>query len=610
MAQFRLRFTSIALPILTFLLGIAFCCAVWWLFLNPIEGTGLKDTVDTRSAYGERKTSDGQKKKQIDPKSTNVSKVWPAQLTDIAQIASPFERELSLRKILVELDEARVNHLLSESIELPIDSHSRELQSTIIQRLAQITPKLALSRALEMDTQDIPHLVVAVFMEWANIDLDEAISNARALGTHNRNTALKAILEARTDLSIEKLYSIAVDIGGRQVADTFVAQQEIKASIESPEENWAELVVKFQDNSSLIPDLADVAIAWVSKSGLGVLDQISVSMTNLQTRTEVLKSVLVSLSKTDPASAFDYARSLESNPDYSLVKGVVDVWARSNPQIALDAVLKVDNSYLRPQLEKLVIEGWSDAKPYELLENISVLPTKPVDYRASAAFKALRAIARNSPDDAAQLVAKMESGSIRVSAAAGFVEAWSKIDVKAALDWIQTEQANELNRRHLISIVLNDLTEVDPQLAMSTALSQPEIAGGTGLEINVILHMAWKNLDKAVELLPQVREGQTKLSAYQNTASSLVRHGKADRALSLSQELPETDRAEYLDFVISNWAFSEPHGLIESMDRLPSKALRSTAARVLLQASQWRLSEEQIETAKKYLDDKDDKGIE
>ena len=233
---------------------------------------------------------------------------------------------------------------------------------------------------------------------------------------------------------------------------------------------------------------------------------------------------------------------------------------------------------------------------------------------------ALRGIARSSLEEAAQFVSTFESGATRMAAASSVADAWMNQDHEEALDWILNDPVNQEITSQLLQRVLWHLIRIDPNLAMATAIAQPINADdnqpgwagtGMGLELLVITNLVHSDLDTAIELLPQVREGATRQSAYQSVTSAMIRDGQIDEALDMVRQAPESDRTSLYMVLASAWAGSDPEGLLNSMDRLPSKEVKSRAAMSLVSYNSFQksLTDEQLEKAKKFLTEEDAKAL-
>ncbi len=605
-----------------FLVGVGGTSAVYWLLVAPSGGADEQlANAATPSSPTEVESS---AQEQTAPADTSNASEQPKyavrSLDEIAGMKSVSEQQLALRILLSNLDEAQVAALVTETPDVLDVSDRHDFQFAMIQRLAHLNPSRALSLSMEMETDYGPgQFVTSIFREWAHSNLDEAVSRARTLERYLKASAVSAIVQERTDLSEGTIRAIARDLDNEQIATSSIAQRKIEEAIDDPETAWNELAVDLQDDSMNYRAISRIALAWVEKSGLSVLDQVSRSLTNGQAREYVVSDVLRDVAETDPEGAFNHALTLENDPYNSILGSIAGIWAGSDPRSALTAAMGIEKTSVRNSIAESVIRSWAWDEPKAVLDAVNTLPA---EFQELASTTALGTMAHESPEEVAAIVAAMESGTVKTSSANRVVGTWANRDHSAALEWILNEPGVEEIRTELLSSIMHSLVTVDPELAMSVALEQPideDESGwgmfrpaGVGLEYSVISSLAYSDVDKALELLPQVREGPTKFMSFQAVASSLIMNEDIDKALDMAQQFPEPDREKMYQAVSTTWAANDPKGMLKSMDRLPSKDSKSRAAAMLVMTNQFSktLSDEEIEEAKKYLTDEHKKAIE
>ena len=594
-----------------FLVGVGCSSAVYWLFVAPSGGSGGQ-LVDADVPPPTTETDPGTQTQSSssDGANTPESLNFPVRnLNEIASMRSASEQQLAIRVLLSDLEEAQVADLLTQSRDIFGDEDWSALHSAIVQRLAYQNPSRALSLVLDADNPyNLGGFVTHVFKEWAHSNLDEAVSHARTLNPDIKAIALGVILWERTDLSENTIRAIARDLGNEERATSTITQRRIDEAIDDPEKAWNELALELQDDRGNTSAILRIANAWIEESGLSVLDQVYESLTNTQVRQDVIRNVLAEVVHTDPEGAFNYAVTM--NDQYnSPVRVVAGIWAKSDPRSALSAAIAIKMMSARKAAAEEVVRAWARSGPKELLEVVDALPA---DLQEAASVEALSEVAIESPQEAADLVAAMDSGSVKTSSAGSVVRMWSRRDHNAALEWILNEPGVEEISSELLYSIMHMLIEADPQLAMSTALAQPieESNSGTGIyraelgmEFTVISMLAYSDLEKAIELLPQVREGPTRLRAFEAVAQSLLRNGEIDEAFGIAQQVPDSDREHFYLALTTVWAGADPVGMLNSMDRFPSEDAMSRAALLLVMSNSTTksLSDEQVEEAKKYI---------
>lgn len=272
---------------------------------------------------------------------------------------------------------------------------------------------------------------------------------------------------------------------------------------------------------------------------------------------------------------------------------------------------------LRSAAEDFVVSSWAQESPQDILEGIDGLPA---NLRETATMVALLTLANETPEEAAKLVASLESSSIKFHAAQGIVIRWVHRDHRATVDWLLNEPGIEEHRLQLLQAINVMLVQEDPEFAFTVARSQPfaesesntPVFGEYGMEAEVIGFLADTDVDAAIELLAQVRTGITKVLAFQSVAASLVEVGEIDRAFALFQKVPESERIQFHRAWVSAWARNDPEGLLDSMDRFASRQVKSRAAMGIVAANSFlkTMSDERIEEAKKYLVEEDARALE
>ena len=520
-------------------------------------------------------------------------------LDDLEAFDRGFDRSVALHILLASSEEQQLVKLIQQSREIEHYSQRRSIQTAIFQKFATLNPKAALGQIATLPRFERDALVTATFSQWALVDLDGATAHAKSLRGFQQHAALRGILQSRDDLSEELRREIARRIGNEQIAVEMIAQSTLSELGENPEQAWSDLVSDDISNSSQEGLLIQVAEAWFDQSGMGVLDEINASALDWSTRLSVLSAIVNRLVQTDPGKAFDYVSGMQDE-GFNLLSIVARAWANLDPQSALRAALSIDSGLVSRNLQHSIVQVWASNDPQSILDNLDQLPEAS---RAMAEGQAIMAIARTSPVEAALLMAAMEDPVNRYSVAYTIVSHWVQTDVDAALDWVLSNGDLKDLREDLLPLVLNRLALENPELAMQTALNQPVSRNGSGMEYTVLSYLAAHDPQKALSMLPQVREGQTRLWAHISVGGALIRAGQTDSALKLATSLQESQRERYYRNLISTWASNDAKGLYDNIDRLPSVKTKSSAALTLITWNSWQknLSEGQIDQVKNYL---------
>lgn len=528
-------------------------------------------------------------------------------LIDVSRLASEFEQSAALYPLLLGADRQGLLEYIEQSKEISPPALQHSMQESIFQRLATVDGDAALAQAKKFPKHQQDPLIRAIFMEWSNTDLDKTVKAAKSLDGPQQIAALQGILQSRTDLSEGLRREIARDLGNEQIAIEMIGQLRAMELMDNPETAWFAMVSDTNQEVAQPGLLIQIGNAWVRQQGLSVLGKISESLTDWRTRSTVVGSLIRSATLANPQDALNQALRMQSH-EGEWAPIVAREWARSEPRTAFDAVTNVSPSGLRRTLQESVVRSWAQNDPHMLLEDLSLLPKSLQDL---ATEQAILSIAKNEPLEAVDLMASVEDDSSRHMIAYSVVSSWSNLDPVAAVNWVLSNPDLERMRYELLAVVFRNLALENPQLAMELALKQPIEQHQRGLEATVIGRLAQVDLEHALALLSQVRQGQTQIAAFMSVGSQLVRNNDMDRALKLGEQLGAEWRDSYYQSIMSTWANMDPEGLLATLDKLPSAATKSKAALSLARSNQFRkiLTTDQIAYAKTYLTEKDAERI-
>ena len=530
-------------------------------------------------------------------------------LGSLLQHQGNFGLSVALHNTLASAGETELLSLLEQSTAIEHASRRQLVQGTIFRRYASLDPKNAIKQVSNMPRLQHGDLLAIVFGEWALSQLDDALASAKRLDGFGKLAALRGILESRDDLSDAVRVEIGRQLGNERVAQNIVTQSNISEAIKDPESAWTTLIEDDLLDTAQTGTLIQVAEAWIEKDGMSVLGKINDTLSDWTSKTSVLAAVVHNLVQADAQAVFDFVRTMENDTHNTVITNVVNAWARLDPEAALAAVLSVESKSLRASLENSIASSWGRTNPREALENLDLLPENARDAARSSAITAL---AQTSPEEAANLMAGMDGGEYQLMTAFQVMSVWANKDPIAALEWTLNNPEVEDLRTSLLPSILYQVASRNPQLAFDIALQQPVGENQIGLEAQVIANIAYSNIEKALALLSQVREGPTLAYALNSVGSALVRSGDIDEAWMLAQRLSESQREAYYQSVVSAWASHDATELYESIDKLPSDEIKSLAAMRLISFNKWsrQLDEDQVNRAKTYLNERDANSIE
>lgn len=515
-----------------------------------------------------------------------------------------------------------------------------ELQAALVERLAIVKPETAVKFAVaqkvpEPDwntqlygspypvTEDEPPnmpVVRSVFSDWALSDLKSAIRGAKSLGTDAKSNALAGILASQAGQSLATHRQLARELGDEERGVDSYVQAFSTGQIEDPKAAWDEVIALQEPNNfRRSQPLLNIASQWLEQDGFSVLDEINQSTLELNIKSNLNYQLLSRAAEDNPHQAFQFALKMPGQGGFNMaLNSVVNSWSQSDPQTALQAVTGIEQSGLREQQQRNVARTWSRNEPRYVLDNLDLFPANLQD---TVKRDAITYFAQESPKEAAELALEQLEGTGVDFVASQIMRAWVEQDVEGAINWVYNGPVSEENQYSWISALTSSMVHSDPRRAFDLAVMQeiPErssfIGMGTyqppGLEADVIRQIAYRDLDLAVELLPRVRDGITKVVSYESVGDRYIDAGHSSKALELGLKLPSEHQSRYFEDIAYSWARVDPSGLVESIEQLPSQELRSKIASSL--SNRWyreNFTEEQIDTLKQYLSDSDRQALE
>lgn len=535
---------------------------------------------------------------------------FDAQLTDPTLHRNTVQRFATVYSFVASLSESEILdtvHCITDENRIQSARVREALQTALVERLVVNSPQQALTFARAQNSSHHGNWIQTIFSDWASSDLDAALVAARQLEKSNQLGALKGIIEAREDLSLARLQ----DIGDALDLKTHVVAHYINSlnteNIADPKKRWYELVAVAEADSTAGHEIVSrIALMWFQKDGIKVLEDIQRSEAGDRFQGNSINLILESVAEEDPVQAFQYAKDIPQEGVFQMSPPtfrVVSVWARVDPIAALEVLQDFEPSGMRERLQNSAVNAWADANPSFLLENLETIPPAT---KATAVRGAFSSLARSAPAHAGDLVLQLEDPQLRADAAQALVYQWSQADVQATTEWVQKYPKNEPVREQLLRTALQVMLDLDPKRAVQIASKQPIPEGREiGLEAQLISALAFRDIETAIELLPEAREGATRVAVYRSVGVSLVANGEPEKALSLAQELPDAAIPEFYRSVAYEWAKFDPPAVLSAMKVFPTAQIRSEVANELSRLHSQNFSASEMETLKAYIIEKD-----
>lgn len=555
----------------------------------------------------------------------------PDRIEDLDFPDAPFERNLAFASLIRKIDEDKIVEWLDQSTQMSwkVKPKNRtDFQALLIRRLAEINPEHALEFALKRLEPNRSTMMSIVFFEWAGNDPDGAFERVKSLRYLDKREMLDSVFAASEELSLDRRRAIKQELGlgsrrlMRRIGPSYGVSYEVSPSashiepligdtLENPKKVWYEVIGRAKPNSLHYDDLTTVAIEWVNESGIGALDEVKTSLASYEQRKYVLASTLTRLIYSSPQEAFDYAIEHSFPGRNETIISMVKSWTRIDPVAALNRVHSLPSSGFRRRLERNVLSEWFrrnpitgqfEGDPALILDKLHLIPD-PLQGDASA-VAIERMISIMSPRETAEAVLRLNEES-RFKAAVSLVKKWSHRDQEGAIEWIKTTPEVESFRNELLLAAAKTLVRQDPNLSFDIARSLVTPKHGFGPEGEIVSIIAGSEPRIAMELLPKVREGKTRLNAYVSVATQLILDGLKQEILDLGKQLSDDVLMMYGYYlqIGAAWAQIDPQGLVDSLENFPNDEVRS---RVAAQQIRWNsatnfFSEQQIQSLRRHV---------
>lgn len=543
--------------------------------------------------------------------SKNGDKVGTLHLDRLGTLASQFERKRLLYECLAGAQEQEFNQYLEQAKTIVPASLRSDIENVVIQRWALINPNKVLTTIEHYPIVRYRELERLVFIEWTLRDLPEAVRFAKQLDLRSRQTVYEVIVDTFTDHTKLDLLQIARQLDIEPMATELMFKVKTEQPIDDPRQAWIEFLDEYKSKLLILSESQTLYIDQVIDS---LLDQNPVeafrfiveSLTNFDEKSLILPDILYKIVSIDPKSAFQLA--LEQQRDESgILWDVVLIWADSDPMSALAALSEIENIGLRRGLQLELMLTWTENNPYEALqasyeydlhENTHLLAEQLAEF----------SLASTTPEETLKQLQELDEQVVRTELTRKIVSTWGQSDLPAALNWIKTEPTIQHMQSQLMAELLRELTNTDPQVAIDTALEQPIENDQVGLEAEVVRALSYRDAEAALELIPKLRNEQTKLQGLLAIGSQFLRRGDVesiDRAMVLGRKLNSEDmQHQYLESLLPGWVIArQEQALFKRIESLPTQEIKATAAQMLITSASDRLTKDQIENLRVYLDE-------
>ncbi len=538
---------------------------------------------------------------ETQPLSNDVPiRVQLEDLSDLVQFTRGFERTSALRQMLKSANAERVLELFEQSRSIETDDLRLASQREILRRLAEIDPTLALEQSRSVPYRERESLTRAVLLERSFSHFQDTVELAKSLNGMEQRVATEALLLAGEQLPRESRLKIAQMLGWEELALDLFEREAVELSSKDPEAAWHTLLEDERIDFNQVQSLLLIAEAWIERDPNLALASISETLEGSSIHATIVTPVFREMARSNPAQAFELARSMPSVAnDYEILRPIVGIWSVNDPLKAVLSISELESGNVRRRLLQAALQEWARSEPRDLLEALSDLSP---EVQMIGRKQALTVLAGEAPEEAARLMVDLDTQGI-YDVGYAVANNWAKKDIRKTLEWILSEPREQELRDYLLSLVWDDVVREDAELAFETAVSLPSERFSPGPEVAVVKQVARTDIERAREMLPQVRGGISRIAAYSEVGFQYVLQDNVEQAFELCADLSDSQESNCQIALASEWAYHDPVGLLDVLERFPTPKVRSKAAEWLLTADRNfnKLSTEQIEVARSFV---------
>ncbi len=559
-----------------------------------------------------------------------------------------FDLKRSLLHLIDEATELELVDIFHESREYPLafDSiHTTHwLRSVVLSKLLDVDSDTVQTLIEQLDEQTAHVVVYGVMREWNKMHVDEAVKFLALFGKGLQRKGLLGLIDGNTSVDRSNFIEIGTELGFLEdyLIGLFDRHQRVQEQA-SLDDIATELKNLISNGQYRFHEVLQDASSYVLEEGLDSLPRVlelfeeqsvdimspTVRMSFDGTQSRLVSSV----ARSDPERVFEYLVNLGTPLDVDLLSAVCEVWFDRDPETLWNRLESKDLEYDRHEIAEDVIRYWTMREPDLALVSLDQFPAEYHDLvYAQVALEG----AEDSPLQALEFLRDTSDWSLtrgeRADRKRNFdrtavhhfavrrtTSAAAEADPILTIEWIESEDSNldDSMKIGFLNVAFQSWAGSDPNTAFEIALQTPLTDNTSGFEATVVGWVAREDVDHAIELLPRVREGKTKFSAYRRVMYRLEELDRISHALHLGSDLPENEREEYNEALASRVGDREPFDrLIEGLRALPTQELQSKALRSRLMFAYNvpkmapKITHKQLDRLKEFLTDHEKRLLE
>ena len=552
-----------------------------------------------------------------------------------------FDLKRSLLSLVVEATEHELVEIFHESRKYPLAFDSIQtthwLRSVVLSKLLDIESDTVESLIEQLDEQTAEVVVYGVMHAWNQMYVDKAVKFLDLFGSDLRKQGLLGLVDGSASLDRANFIEIGTELGFLEdYLTSLLDRRQLAQDQTSLEDIAKELKNVISNGHYIFREAQRKAVNYVHEEGLDSLprvlelfdEQSTDNMSQIVRMTfEGMKSRLVSdISRKDPERVFEYLVSLGAPLDVDLLSSASKEWFTTDPETLWNRLKGVDVRSIKDEVIEDIISLWAYREPDLALVSMDQFPS---EYNDLVYAEVALGVADNYPLEALNLLRETSDWTQTLSdrkeseknsdITLGYVfsidrtiSAAAEADPISTIAWIESEESklDDSMKQYFLDRAFRRWAGADPHTAFEMALQTPLTTESAGFEATVVGWVARQDVDQAIKLLPRVRDGETKQTAYERVMRQLEEQDRIPDALHLGSDLTEQEREEYNKSLAWQISDREPFDhLIAGIRALPTQELQSRVIRTRLMFKYWfpemapKITNKQLDQFKEFLTD-------
>lgn len=525
-------------------------------------------------------------------------------------LPTDFDETEALYVIAGRADAEEIQNLIYQAARIRELEDRQAALGILFLRFAELDPRSAIAIARSPTFRAEKAYEQAVWTAWGRLDLDAALAAATEGGSAQRELAGQALFASLRGLDDARVAEIVSVLGiepGRNVR----GQHLYALYMESPAAaiRYIESLPSTADQREMFgwlagflarsgapfdPALPDLITSEANRQLFRQALDVTLAVTDPETvlrnalaandtksrRSQHVVSALQTLANRDADKALEWARTLETDGDESLLVGVIGQLGRSDPERAITEARTLTNPQSRDAVFATIAAQASDPAVVDRFVGM----IEDSERRHMAIAQAASMLALKSPDDAIAWASTLQASDQQVA----LQQIGSRLvdtDVDAAITLMgqfPAETSNALSGQIAIKLA-NERSVESAQAFIERFKGTPDYPR---LQLTVLRQLASSNPGQALQMADRIEQVSTRDSAYASIVGRIAAEDPQWAASILSSISGQHVRKHAITQIVYGIIASDPAAAANWATSLPSGRDRDVGISALISTGQ------------------------